>query len=265
MVSPDMSHCRSFPTKIQTTEPGGPRAPLLSDVAAFRAPVEPDDAPLASERLLLRLRALASPVRLQILRALVVPARAPDIRVHATGERAGLGAERFLGRSTVIEHLDILEEAGLVRRVGDVFAADQQGMVAFLQDIGSLARLRALVEVDVEATRSSPQPTTQPVAPLPRLLVASGPAAGRAFALDGPGPWAIGRGHANEIALAHDPHVSRTHVIVTRDATGFHAKVANAAKNPAFVDFVPLDASRIALLRPGSVLTIGVTPLVLQA
>ena len=217
------------------------------------------------ERLLSALRALASPVRLQILRALVVPMRAADIRVRAASERAGLGADRTVSRTTVIEHLDVLEEAGLVRRVGDSYAVDQQGVVAVLQEIGELARLRALVEVDVEATRVTPSPGAQPLPVWPRILVASGPGAGRAVALKGEGPWRIGRGSECEVALQHDPHVSRVHAELSRIGGQFAIQVSGTSKNPVFVDFALLAPGARAELRDGSALSVGATMLVLQA
>lgn len=218
-----------------------------------------------TERLLLRLRALASPVRLQILKALVTPARAADLRIRAAGERAGLGAERFLGRTTLIEHLDVLADAGLVRRIGETYATDQQAMVALLQDVGELARLRALVEVDVEVTRAGPAPKLQPLPRLPRVLVANGPEAGRAFGLEGGGPWRVGRGTECEVPLGHDPHVSRVHVSLQRDDGGFRAHVLPTAKNPVFVDFAQLAAGETRSVRAGALLSVGATLLVLQA
>lgn len=216
------------------------------------------------DRLLGALRALASPVRMQILRALVVPMRAADIRVRAAGDRAGLGADRTVGRTTVIEHLDVLVSAGLVRRVGDVYAVDQQGVVAVLQEIGELARLRALVEIDVEATRASPSPATQPLPIWPRVLVVNGPEAGRAVALQGAGPWRVGRGSECEVALTHDPHVSRVHAELQSASGRFSLRVNETSKNPVFTDFALVAPGRSAELRAGSTLLVGATILVLQ-
>lgn len=226
------------------------------------APPVAEDA--LTQRLLLRLRALGSPARLQILRALVVPARPADIRVHAAGERAGLGASRFLGRTTVIEHLDVLEEAGLARRIGDAYALDQQGMVALVQEIGELARLRAIVEVDVDTTRVAAPPAHAPLPLLPRLLVANGPLAGRAYALAASGPWRIGRGAECEVSLAHDPHVSRVQATLSHKDGAFVLEVAAGAKNPVHVDFSAVEPGARAPVRPGSLLSVGATVLALQ-
>jgi hypothetical protein len=231
----------------------------------MRAPRMPTSEDGSTGKLLLRLRALASPVRIQLLKALVTPSRATELRIRAVGERAGLDAERFLGRTTLIEHIDVLEEAGLVRRIGETYATDQQAVVALLQDLGDLARLRALVEVDVEVTRAAPTPSVQPLPRLPRVLVANGPEAGRAFGLEGAGPWRVGREKECEVALAHDPHVSRVHVIIERDGDGFVARVAPQTKNPVFVDFAQLAAGEPARLRAGALLSVGATALVLQA
>lgn len=226
------------------------------------AMMEPDEG--GEDRVLPRLRALASPVRLQILRALVVPMRAPDVRVRAAGGRAGLDADRFVGRTTVIEHLDVLEKAGLVRRVGEAYAVDQQSMVALLQDLGDLARLRALVEVDVEETLGARGPEPHALPPPPRVLVGNGPEAGRATALTGDGPWRVGRGADVEVPLAHDPHASRLHLVLERSAGGFLARVAPTAKNAVLVDFARVGPGESAELRCGSLLSVGATLLVLQ-
>lgn len=223
-----------------------------------------DEGALA-EHLIRRLRALSSPVRLQILRALVTPTRAADVRVRAAGERAGLGADRFVARTTVIEHLQVLEEAGLVRRVGDAFAVDQQAMVATLQELGMLANLRALVEVDVETTLAAPQPPKEPLPPMPRLLFGNGPQSGRGVALHGAGPWRVGRTPDCDVPLTHDPHVSRHQMTLERVEGGFRCHVAASVRNPVLVDFERVPPGGSCGLRAGSVLLVGATLLVLQA
>lgn len=218
-----------------------------------------------SDKLLVHLRALASPVRLRLLKSLVSPTRAPDVRVPAGRARAGFEPQRFLGRSTVIEHLEVLVQAGLVRRVGEEYVVDQQGMVALLQDLGALAKLRALIEVDVESTRPAKPPLDAELPPTPRLTIVSGPEAGRAFGLVGDGPWELGRAPGCDIPLPHDPHVSRLHVLVARAADGFTVRVADVAKNAAWVDFARMEPGALAAVRPGAVVTVGATTLVLQS
>lgn len=228
------------------------------------ASVDPDTED-EMDRLFARLQALASPVRLRLLQALVRPTRAPDLKVAAARERTGFEAQRLLGRSTVISHLDVLEQAGLVRRVGEEYVVDQQGMVAFLQDLSDLAKLRALIGVDVESTRPTKPFAGAAMPPAPRLVIASGPEAGRAFALSGAGPWEVGRAPACHAPLTHDPHVSRLHVLVRREADGFVVAVADVAKNAAWVDFERLEPGASVRARSGSIVTVGATTLVLQA
>lgn len=241
------------------------RVRSLSREAAFAPRVDPDREDALAERLLARLQALASPVRLRLLNALVVPTRAPDLKVPAARERTGFERQRFLGRSTIIEHLEVLEKAGLVRRVGEQYVVDQQGMVVFLQDVSDLAKLRALIEVDVESTRPSRAISADALPPAPRVVIVGGPQAGRAFALAGRGPWEIGRAPTCDIALSHDPHVSRLHVSITQASTGHEARVVEAAKNAAWVDFARLEPGSSCPIRSGSILSVGATTLVLQS
>lgn len=218
----------------------------------------------SEERLLAQLRALASPVRLRILQTLVVPVGSAEIRVPAAGERAGLAAGRFLGRSTVIEHLDALEKAGFVRRLGEAFVVDQQGVVAFLQAVGGLARLRATVDVDVERTFVVTPAASLPTIGRPRLVIVDGPEAGRAVSLEDAGPWRVGRDAACEVPLGHDPHVSRVHATLRKEVGSFVLEVSQTAKNPVLVDFARLRAGERAGLSCGSLLAVGATRLVLQ-
>lgn len=231
----------------------------------LRSRVDPEEADPSTARMLARLRALGSPVRLRILKALESPTRAADLRIPAGRERSGFGSERHLGRTTVLEHLDVLREAGLVRRVGDAYVVDQQGLVAFLQDIGDLGRLRAVVEVDVESTRAAAAPRQETPPALPRLVLVGGPESGRAFAVHGEGPWRIGRAPPCEVPLRHDPHVSRVHASLTRSGEAFSLRVEEAAKNGAVVDFATVPAGSSAPLRTGSILVVGATTLVLQS
>lgn len=187
------------------------------------------------------------------------------MRIPADRERMGFEPQRFLSRSTVIEHLDVLERAGFVRRIGEEHVADQQGMVAFIEDVSDLAKLRAVIEVDVESTHAArPQPGLELPAP-PRLVIVGGTEAGRAFGLGSSGPWELGRAPACDVALTHDPHVSRSHVSISRTQGGHVARVVDAAKNPVWVDFARVDPGSSVVLRPGSILTVGATTLVLQS
>lgn len=204
-------------------------------------------------------------MRLQILQDLVAPLRAADIRVRAASGRAGFEADRLVGRTTVIEHLAILDEAGLVRRVGEAWAVDQQAMVALLQEIGELARLRATVEVDVDSTAQAIVPSVRPLPDAPRMVIVNGPEAGRAFALEGAGPWRVGRSSENAVPLTHDPHVSRSHAEIARSEGRYRTSVLAGAKNPILVDYRRVEVGASAELRAGSVVLVGATALVLQA
>ncbi len=220
------------------------------------------------ERLCRYLATLASEPRLRLLRALRVPARAADIRVPAGRERAGFSPDRVLSRPAVIHHLQALEEAGLVQRLPDEgdYVVNAQIVFSIMEDIGRLARIRPVVDVDVGETRETPRADREPLPPGPKILVVGGPRDGAAFPLAGAGPWAIGRDRTCEVALDYDPHVSRRHLLLHRSPDGAFAIEALAgATNPARLNHRRLDAGARAPLLAGAVIAVGASRLVLQA
>lgn len=212
------------------------------------------------------LKVVASPTRLRVLQALRVPKKAADLRIPAEEDRGGLHPERLLSRTTLIEHLDVLQEAGLVERLpGDAgFVVNQQNVFAMVEALGRLARIRPVVEVDVEVTRpqaKAPAPE-QPTGP--RLVLAHGPREGHAFPLGGDGPWMVGR-HANaDVRLDYDPHVSRQQVVLRKERGGFVVEALRESTNPSRLNFHELAPGHAVPLPAGAVLSVGASRLVFQ-
>ncbi|HUR69920.1 MAG TPA: hypothetical protein VM370_11800, partial [Candidatus Thermoplasmatota archaeon] len=175
-----------------------------------------------AEALANELKALASPLRLAILWSLRFPKKVADIRLPAGAEWAGFQAERSLTRSTVTHHVELLAGEGFVERVDEEgrYVVNQQRMFSFLEGLGGLARLKPVVDLDVRETVAVDAREPPPLPTGPRLLLVSGPKEGQALAFDGEGPWTIGRGPTAHLRLEYDPHVSRAHVVVSRDAAG---------------------------------------------
>ena len=220
-----------------------------------------------AERLSELLKTLASPVRLRILEALREPTRPVHIRLRAGEERGGLSADRVLSRPAIVQHLQILEAAELVRRVGDEgYVIDQATIFSIVQELGGLARIRAVTSLDVGVTREAPPPRAAAPPEGPRLLVVGGPEEGRAFPLSGDGPWTVGRASECSVRIDYDAHVSRLHATIARRRDGaLQVTPAPSAKNPLAVDFAPpRDPVTPSTLAPGAVLVVGSSRLVYQ-
>lgn len=213
------------------------------------------------------LRALDSAVRLQILWRLREPKRPGDLRVKATGDFDDLPSGRVLSRSTVSEHVGVLEEQGLVRRTEDgELVVDQQRMHSLVRDLSVLGRLEPIVRMDVEATMELDSRGGDPMPEGPKLILVNGPRVGDAFPLDAQGPWRIGRDPDVDVSLAYDPHVSRGHALVSRRDDGlYQLEALPGATNATLLDFEELPPGSPRTLMPGSVISVGASRLVFKA
>jgi DNA-binding transcriptional ArsR family regulator len=230
---------------------------------------EPDDseyAPLA--RLL---AAVASPVRLEILRQLRSPQKLTDIRVGAGRSREGERPERALSRQTVAQHVEQLAELGLVERVepssGAEYVLSHPRLFALTDELRELSKLRALIEATSGATIETPQRAHNVIRmpEPPRLVVAYGRDDGAAFALHGPvgTHWRVGRAQPCEIRLDYDPFASSESTVIERTGTGF-VVVDAGSRNGTWIDWRRLGANERVTLRDGAILRVGRSLLVFQ-
>lgn len=208
--------------------------------------------------------ALASPIRLQLLFALRSPKSAAEIRLEAGADHADLRADRPLNRTTIIHHLEILEEVGLVERLEPEgkYVVSQQVLFSILEELGHLSRIRPSVALDVNETQPVAETPHGKPQTGPRLILVGGPREGTAFSLIGSGPWTVGRDRSVEVSLDYDPHVSRRHLVVHRNASGHAVEHVADATNTTLLDFQPLAAGRHVPLGTGAVLTVGASRLV---
>ena len=221
--------------------------------SSMPAPVSPD--PVDIPRLNQYLTALASPIRLRLLWALRDPTRASDVRIRAEAERGELRAERPLARSTILHHLLLLEEVGLLERLEEErFVVNQQILFSILEDLARLSRLAPAVAVDVGNTLPTKTPATaSALATGPKLVLVGGPREGEVFVLEGAGPWTIGRGREADLCIDYDPHVSRLHLRVQRDGkAGFCVLALPESMNPSSLDFRYVEAGGSVPLRAGA-------------
>lgn len=232
-------------------------------------PVEQDPAPAQVDEMAQDLEALASPTRLRLLWALRSPKKASAVRVPASQARDGLPKDRALSRPAVVQHLDVLEDAGLVQPLdatqGSRYVVDHQRVFRLLKDLGRLAEIEPLVDVDVDETIHATAAPKGGLPDGPKFVSADGPSAGEAFALEGKGPWLLGRSREADVALDWDPHVSDKHARIHRDEDGaFVLEALSEATNPVQLNFEPVARGKREPLIAGAVVTAGASTLVFQ-
>lgn len=234
-------------------------------------PQEPTRETIDFDRLSLYLKSLANPNRLELLWVLRNPAAASDIHLTPKRKDEGLSPARAISRQSVMEHLDSLEEVGVVERVADeegkgqLRVVSQARLFAVIEELRALTAIRPSVRVDVDATLASPDGPRPEWPRGPKLVLASGPWEGRAFALQGAGPWGIGRSRAQEVSLSYDPYVSSEHARVFAHDGRLALEELSGARNACRVNFVALSKGERRALRPGDVVGVGRSLLVYQS
>lgn len=215
------------------------------------------------------LEALSSPTRLAILHQLRAPKLLSAIRVQPTLTRSGESPDRPLARQTVSHHVEQLAEHGLLQRVpmpdgtGEGYVLHQASVFALVEEVRRLAKLRSVVPEDPGRTVAAPEAPAIALPPAPRLVVAYGREDGAAFPLAGASRLRIGRAAGCEIRLDHDPWISGEHAAIERSGDGF-ALADLGSRNGTWVDWARVAPGRAVALRPGALLMVGRTLLVLQ-
>lgn len=235
----------------------------------MRSVEDPGHVPLDVGGLHQELKALASPARLRLLWALRTPQKASEVKIPADQSYSDLTEGRVLSRPAIVQHLEVLEDHDLVRRLspadGSKYVVDQKNVFRVLQDLGRLAEIQPLVEVDVDETVDAESRDVGDLPDGPKFVVVSGPTPGRVFELDGEGPWLVGRASDADVPLTWDPHVSEHQARILRDDEGaFLLEALPGTTNPLRLNFDKVVPSTTHPLIAGAVVTAGASRLVFQ-
>jgi DNA-binding transcriptional ArsR family regulator len=226
----------------------------------------------AEDLLLTRaLGAMASPVRVAILRQLQTPRQLADIAVSTAKAKGTRGAT--LARQTVKEHLGRLMEAGFVLAFGEegangkaVYLLNHQRLYSTLEAFRELARLRPEREID-GPTAKVPTATAPQVAG-PALLLLKGLEEGRCFPLPPPGTgertWVLGRARKAHVSLDFDPFVSLRNARIHCSGGAYSIVDLPESRNGTLVNFRALPKGEPTLLRNGDLIGLGKTLLLFR-
>lgn len=228
------------------------------------------DAAERDEALAQRFSALASSVRLALLREVAVPRTVTEIRVKPSAAAAGGGgADRSVSRQTVREHLDRLVAAGLVlpretersRGPTTEYVLNHQELYALAEEFREMARLRPAAELAL-ATLDGPDRRETGNLAGPCLLLVKGLGEGRAFDLaprrgDGRDEWVIGRRRGVDVSLDYDRFVSTENALVTLENGAYAIADVPESRNGTLVNFRALERGEKKRLANGDLVGVG--------
>lgn len=204
--------------------------------------------------------ALASPVRLRVLRRLRNPA--PLAAIDVAGLRPEAGAT--LARQTVRRHLDRLIQSGIVsvlhREAGDEYVTNHQRVFALSEELRDLARVRPSVEPDHDTVPARPRALRGAAGD--RLVLVRGLDEGTTFDLAQEGPWRIGRRRGLEVPLDYDPAVSSENALVRWTGTHHTLEDVPTSRNGTTHNFRRLGPDERVPLRHGDLVGVGRSMLV---
>lgn len=218
------------------------------------------------------LRALSMPNRLDLLRKLQQPHALGDIKLAPSRKDRDRNPARALSRQAVEEHLQKLEDLGLVHartseregRVVTEYVVNQARLFVVVEELRRLSLLRPVHLSATAQGHTGPRSRDLPELPTgPAFVLAGGPLEGTAFPLVGSGPWFVGREKDASVALPFDPFVSKANAKVWRDGDAFYVE-ALPAKNGTRVNWQPLAQGEVRPLRPADTLGVGRTVLLLR-
>jgi len=214
---------------------------------------------LESHALLRTLESLSSPTRLRLLSMLATPRFVTD-----------LADALAISRQATQKHLAELEEVGLVEaRQGwrgasraVEYVASPSGLFTFRETLHALTRPTQRRAFPLSPTRASV--TDEPAARAGAgLLLVHGDEPGRWFPLEGRADWIIGRAEEDDVCLAYDAFASARHALLAREGAAWRVRDLRS-RNGTRVNLRPLACGGDALVRPGDLLTVGRSHLLLR-
>lgn len=231
------------------------------------------------EKLGAYLRALSVPTRILLLEQLRWPRTASEIELPAFRKDRGMRPDRPLSRQAVEGHLEKLREVGLVRtrarqrdgqRVKE-YLVNASRLFVVVDELRRLSRIRPPPGAregwsrSVEGTVSGEgdeRPVELPSGPA--LVHVTGPDEGTSIALEGKGPWIIGRDPEVAVPVTHDPFVSARNSEVARVGDRHVLRDLPSSSNGTTLNWRLVSPNERAPLAPGDTIGVGRTLLVLR-
>lgn len=214
-----------------------------------------------------RLKAVAFPARLALLRALRTPKGIGDIRLHPVRKDGDLDPGRYVARQTIERHLKSMVELGFVviheGPQGRLYQASPEALFLLREELDRVSKVFAGAGPGSEQTLVQGQ--LAPEAPKgAHLSLVKGAYEGKHFPLTkAPDGWIIGRAVDAHVNLEYDPYVSKRHATVLRRRGKYFLR--NEGRNGTTVNWTELGADEEVPLLPGAIVGVGRSMLVFTA
>ena len=223
------------------------------------------------------LRALGNGPRLELLHILRLPHALADIHLEPGQNRPGENPGRAMARQSVLEHLDKLQEIGVVvsrepegGRRGKEFLVNPQRLYQILEEFRRVGTITLGAPVGRDATVGAQEARPLVMEPGPKLVLTHGLLEGRAFHLrrrdlrEGRG-WVIGRKPGLHVSLEYDPFVSLENAEIVPEGNGLALLDLRSSRNGTWLNWRRLNPDEHAGLRPGDVIGVGRSLLVFRS
>jgi DNA-binding transcriptional ArsR family regulator len=230
---------------------------------------------LDEDRMATVMRALASPVRLRILRMLRDPLTLRQLRLQPHRAEGGVRPARPMTAANVRQHVAQLAAIGAVRarrierdgRASDHYEVNRPHLFALTEELRSLAELPGGLAMD--GTLPVPPSPGPPRPRGPHLVLVRGLGEGRSFPLGalaaGRAGWTIGRGREADVSLEYDGFVSAENSRIVPEGGGFAVEDVPTSRNGTAVNWQPLPRGGRARLQAGDVVGVGRSLLLFRA
>ena len=230
----------------------------------------------ATDALAEGLRVLASDSRLALLSLLRTPKTLDDILLAPSDARADARPDRAVSRQAVQRHLDVLLDAGLVRRSlarrgvarsAYEYVLDHTRVFALIEEMRQLTAYRSTLAADLVTTQAANAPANATWRPGPKLVIVHGVREGHVFDLDGHAPdgvWSLGRAEDADASVVYDPFVSYRNAEIRRSNGGYSLRDVPGSKNGTSVNWRPIPRGGEVPLRNGDIVGVGRTLLVFR-
>jgi DNA-binding transcriptional ArsR family regulator len=225
--------------------------------------------PLDYDTLAEFLKALSYPARLELLDKLRFPKTASEIRLAPRRVQPGENPDRPSARPTVLGHLELLVEAGLVKdeefeehghRVHR-YVVNPMKLYGLTEELRRLSTMYAGRGGAGDATGTLAGAEDVAPATGPRLVLVHGVYEGKSFALAPglahDGGWVIGRKRGLPVCLDYDPYVSFENAVVEQRGGGFRVRDLTDSKNGTAVNWATLPKGGEGALEAGDIIGVG--------
>lgn len=214
---------------------------------------------------------LANESRLSLLSTLRTPKTVDELLLSPSEARGEDRSEGPISRQAVQRHLDVLLDAGLVKREssrrgvgrsGYAYVLDHTRVFAIVEEIRALTAYQSTMSADLVQTQSGPTSPRDMWEAGPKLVLVHGVREGQAFPLrgsdlrDGRG-WIIGRSASAHAALAYDPFVSSEHTEIIRSTNGYTILALPSARNGTSLNWQQLPRGGHMPLQTGDIIMVG--------